>query len=310
MPTTPPPDKSPKKVSTPSSRKPFFVELKQLLAAGPQDIEKALQPLRTERIQQLQQLRQSQLIVYYSLEPLGREDAENFYEVLSTLEDVTNLDLFLFSPGGFSDPAFKMARLCQDVTRKGRFSVLIPLYAKSAATILALGADELIMGPPSELGPIDPQIRLNSKKLPVPLHALWDALQYIEQRVTINPNLASLYESLMSTIDLMSLGHYDREIQGAQQYAEYLLCQRMFKDDPAKARQISLRFTAGYKRHSYVIDRDEARHTLQLNVKDASPAEWKVIWQLHNLYHHLVRDSIRQKLPAKAIETADILFRP
>jgi hypothetical protein len=39
-----------------------------------------------------------------------------------------------------------------------RFVVVVPDIAKSAATIFALGAHEIVMGPPSDLGPIDPQV--------------------------------------------------------------------------------------------------------------------------------------------------------
>jgi hypothetical protein len=59
-----------------------------------------------------------------------------------------------------------------------------------------------------------------------------------------------------------------------------------------------------------VITRQEARQTLQLNVKDASPAEWELIWQLHHLYDHYVREAARRRNPAKVIETANILLRP
>ena len=41
---------------------------------------------------------------------------------------------------------------------KGKFSVLIPYYAKSAATLLSLAADEIVMGPMGELGPVDPSV--------------------------------------------------------------------------------------------------------------------------------------------------------
>lgn len=313
MPTKPQEEMDPpsKKSSSSSSyRQPFFIKLAKFVAENPQNVENKLKQLRKERIRRLQDMRQSQLIVYYSLDSLDRRDVERFYEVLTTLENVKNLDLFLSSPGGLSDPAFKMAYLCQECVGEGRFSVLIPHYAKSAATILALGADELVMGPPSELGPIDPQLRMSAKKPPLPLHALRDALQYIEQRATTDLKLAFLYRSLIDSLELMSLGHYDREIQGAQQYAEYLLSQRMFKEQPAKAKEVSRRLTAQYKRHSYVITRREARQTLQLNVKDASPAEWELIWQLHHLYDHYVREAARRRNPAKVIETANILLRP
>jgi hypothetical protein len=71
----------------------------------------------------------------------------------------------------------------------------------------------------------------------------------------------------------------------------------MFKDEPAKAKQVSLRLTAEYKRHSYVIDRQEARQTLQLNVKDASSASCTAMWQLHHLYDRLMRGPNPQRLP-------------
>jgi len=38
------------------------------------------------------------------------------------------------------------------------FNVIVPNFANSAATMLAIGADKIIMGTNSELGPIDPQI--------------------------------------------------------------------------------------------------------------------------------------------------------
>ena len=305
-----PQDPQSKKTNSSSSGQPFFIKLEKIVAANPQNVEKELQQLRKQRIRQLQELRQSQLIVYYSLESVTRRDAELFYEALRTLEDVENLDLFLLSLGGLSDAAFKMAYLCQECVGEGRFSVLIPYYAKSAATLLTLGADELVMGETSELGPIDPQLRMSANKLPLPLHALRDALEYIEERAKTHINLTDLYRNLIDSLELMSLGHYDREIQGAQQYAEHLLGQRMFKGDKAKAKEVSLRLTAQYKRHSYVISREEARQTLQLNVKDALPAEWELIWQLHHLYDHYVREAARRRKPAKIIETASILLHP
>ena len=133
---------TPRKVS----RTPFSLKLEQFVATKLQHIENQLQEFRIACIRELQDIRQSQVIVYYSAESLVRRDAKRFYEVLTTLEDVKNLDLFLMSPGGLSDPAFKMARLCQELVGEGRFSVLIPSYAKSAATILALGADGPSLG--------------------------------------------------------------------------------------------------------------------------------------------------------------------
>ncbi len=291
-------------------QEPFFIEIDRLRQQERRNVEAQLEVIRKERIRELQRLRgNSKLIVYYSFELLDFTDAQYFYEMLVSLGDIDNLDLFLLSPGGFSDPAFKIARLCQEVTKGGKFSVLIPYYAKSAATMLALGADELVLGPPSELGPIDPQIKLPSQDRQVPLHALRDALGYVEGRVVENPELAALYWPLIQTLDLMSLGDYDREIQSAEQYAQNLLCQRMFKDNPEQAEKVAKKLTREYKRHNYVVDRREAHEELKLNVIDAPPDVWKAMWQLHNLYDRLLRDTLAVAA-AKIFETLTVLLRP
>ncbi len=103
MPTKPQPEMNPQSEKTPSEQEfqePFFIKLEQFVAARPQNVENVLKQLRKERIRRLQDMRQSQLIVYYSLESLVRRDAERFFEVLTMLKDVKNLDLLLLSPGG------------------------------------------------------------------------------------------------------------------------------------------------------------------------------------------------------------------
>jgi ClpP class serine protease len=277
-------------------QEPFFIEIDRLRQQERRNVEAQLEVIRKERIRELQRLRgNSKLLVYYSFSLLDFADAQHFYEMLVSLGDVDNLDLFLLSPGGFSDPGFKIARLCQEVAT-GKFSVLIPYYAKSAATMLALGADELVMGPPSELGPIDPQIKLPSQNRQAPLHALRDALGYVEGRV-------------VQTLDLMSLGDYDREIQSAKQYAENLLRRRMFKDNPKQAEEVARKLAEEYKRHNYVVDRREAREALKLNVIDAPSDVWKAMWQLHNLYDRLLRDTLTVAAP-KVFETFTAMLRP
>lgn len=67
-----------------------------------------------------------------------------------------NLDLILHSPGG--DPAAAEQMLEYLRTRFKHIRAIVPLQAKSAATMIALGCDEIVMAGHSELGPIDPQI--------------------------------------------------------------------------------------------------------------------------------------------------------
>lgn len=66
------------------------------------------------------------------------------------------LDLILHSPGGSPEAAEQMVNYLR--TQFGYIRAFIPLQAKSAATMIALGCDEIVLGQHSELGPIDPQI--------------------------------------------------------------------------------------------------------------------------------------------------------
>ena len=70
-------------------------------------------------------------------------------------EDV-EIDIWLESPGGDAHAAYKLALLLRAHARLIR--VVVPDYAKSAATLLALAADEIYMAPSAELGPLDAQL--------------------------------------------------------------------------------------------------------------------------------------------------------
>lgn len=70
--------------------------------------------------------------------------------------DERELDLVVHSPGGSAEAAEQMLNYLR--TQFDHIRCIVPLQAKSAATMLALGCDEIVLGLHSELGPIDPQI--------------------------------------------------------------------------------------------------------------------------------------------------------
>jgi hypothetical protein len=79
--------------------------------------------------------------------------------------------------------------------------VIVPDQAKSAATLIALGAHEIIMGPSADLGPIDPQIQLPSK--PGSLVAAKDLIAAVEdaaQKVQEAKETYPLYAALLSDV--------------------------------------------------------------------------------------------------------------
>jgi ClpP class serine protease len=116
---------------------------------------------RQEAIKSIQEDTKRLLIVYEAnlwakRSSLGEEDIQPFTDLLARISSKQDVDLLLQSPGGDIEAAEKIVYMCREIA--GQFRVIVPEYAKSAATLIALASDEVIMGLASELGPIDAQL--------------------------------------------------------------------------------------------------------------------------------------------------------
>lgn len=87
-----------------------------------------------------------------------RDDALGFADLLCRIRPESDVDLVLHSRGGNPDAAEKLMQMVRRRVGEAALRVVVPDYAKSAATLMALGADTIAMSDTSELGPIDPQI--------------------------------------------------------------------------------------------------------------------------------------------------------
>jgi len=112
-------------------------------------------------VQKLESLRNSKTIIYITSDrkpPVGAKIAMDIIPVFSkqlrTIGKVPQIDLFLYSTGGDTMVPWRLVSMIREYCDK--FSVLIPYKAHSAATMIALGADEIVMSDLSELSPIDP----------------------------------------------------------------------------------------------------------------------------------------------------------
>ena len=92
--------------------------------------------------------------IFHLVEPT---DVHALMEVCYKVKE-RELDLIIHSPGGAPNAAEQMLNYLR--SRFDYIRAIVPLQAKSAATMIALGCDEIVMGDHSELGPIDPQLRI------------------------------------------------------------------------------------------------------------------------------------------------------
>jgi len=95
---------------------------------------------------------------------IGSEDIPAIGDALLSIGDVDRLDLIVDGPGGDGTIAEKVIDLCRCYCKT--FRVIVPNRAKSAATIIALGTDEIVMGHTSEIGPIDAQVVVMAGGIP------------------------------------------------------------------------------------------------------------------------------------------------
>jgi len=126
------------------------------------DLIKEQDEKRRTLIKEIQQIAGGTKVINYCTNwghPAGniiRPDLLVFNEMLSALQFPEKLDLIIHSPGGIVEVAETIVATIRDSVKS--FRVLVPEAAKSAATLIALGSDEILMSPIAELGPIDPAI--------------------------------------------------------------------------------------------------------------------------------------------------------
>lgn len=191
-------------------------------------------------------------------------------------KNVKPILLIIHSKGGEVEPAYLISKTCKENSPK--FVVAIPRRAKSAATLISLGAKEIHMGSMSELGPIDPQFGN------LPALGLSSSLETIAKVVSKYPNSSDMFaEYLNKQLNLRLLGYFERVSESAKQYAQRLLED---KTNLKEIQDIAHAFVYEYKDHSFVIDKEEARKYLGDIIK-VNTEEYKLANDIHKFMSNL-----------------------
>jgi len=267
---------------------------------------------RQQSILEIQEQTGRKLIVYIAnhQHPAGginQSDILAFGDLLDGVSGV-DLDLLLQSPGGDIDVAEKIVYMCRG--RASGFRVIVPESAKSAATLIALAADEIVMSDTSELGPIDPQITINTpdgKTISRPARSFLDGLQAIQSEVDkAGGTLSPVYFPLLDQLDPALIDFCSKAIRRAERFAEKWLKRYQCISAPKRAKQIAKKLLdpKRYLMHGTVIDHSEAKEQLQLCVTYLAPNDplWQAIWRLYCTYEIDMR---KEKL-AKLIESEGV----
>jgi len=190
-------------------------------------------------------------------------DMQGFMEAVSNVSE-RELDLFLLSPGGSAEAAESIVEYLR--TRFDHIRAVIPLAAMSAATMIALSCDEIIMGTHSQLGPIDPQFTIVTPEGPrsAPAQAILDTWATAQDDLATNPKKMAAWLPIIRSYapGLIAQCVHAREL--SESYVEGWLRRFMFKDDPKRderAASVAKWFSAyeHFRSHGRRVSRDEAK---------------------------------------------------
>ena len=220
---------------------------------------------------------------------VSEEDVRYFQELLSPLPPGASIDLLLHSNGGDASTAEKLVRMLRAVTvpqdssiPKGELRVIVPDRAKSAATLLALGANRIVMSTTSELGTIDPQVPQYNQEGYAAWISVFDylsAYDSVARRLESNPD-DPVAQAEFSRFDPVQRRTFEQERDYVRMTAENLLKRQGANFTLATHRLMD---TTTFRAHHQVIDWDVAKNYIGLNIDfmDSANALWKLYWKLY-----------------------------
>ena len=222
------------------------------------------------------------LLCYVSRGSIDEPDTYYLTRLLEAIDQRERITLLLDSPGGDVDAAEKFVHLLRDVCESPSDSmpaleVVVPRRAKSAATLIALGADRIVMSDSSELGPIDPQFPHAGDWVSV--FALLRAYEKAEERCAKFPDNTA-FAMAFGNIDPVLVEALRQAQSRARTCAENLLKRQggSYTAAPAVLMDVD-RFPS----HGQMIDWRTAKEIgiPQVHFRDRRTPIWQRYWRLY-----------------------------
>lgn len=243
---------------------------------------------RRENYQAIETYRGRPLIVYAtSTRPnvpamMAGDAVREFIDQIDAIPaDAKSVDVLLHSTGGDALTAWKIMSLLRE--RFETVGVLVPFMAFSAATIFALGADEIVMHPHASLGPIDPQLVIpqsSGGQRPFAYEDVGAFLRFLhgDVKVTEQVHISAVIDKLFSVVDPVHIGAAKRASELSSAVGERLLLTHMSSaEDKNKARQIAENLNKSFFAHGDAVSRRRAKE-LELKIADDSAELAKLLW--------------------------------
>lgn len=255
-------------------------------------------------IKQIEQKRNSKVITYLTSDrkgPVNGKIAMDIIPIISSqlrkIGKTDKIDLFLYSTGGDTMVPWRLVSMIREYA--DNFSVLIPYKAHSSATMIALGADQIVMSDLSELSPIDPSAANvfnpqdpNNKQNRIPI-SVEDVMAYFDLAknkfgIKEDEELVKVFNKFVESdpqIHPLALGNINRIHTLIRILAKRLLKSHQNPMSEEQIDQLVDYFTEKLYSHQYYIGRKEAKNDLGLNTVVSADAEIaELMTQLYEEY--------------------------
>jgi hypothetical protein len=270
--------------------------------------EEAKSVQRLKLIEQIEKERDSAVICYITGDrakfntKIGDDVIPILFRHLELIDNENNIDLLLYTRGGDMVVPIRIVKLVRNYCKK--FSILVPYRAHSAGTLVALGADEIVMTKLGELTPVDPTTKhpfnprdpIDQKKvIPISVEDITSYFLLAKDKVKIKEDkMSEIYDNLTKHSYLdprhlhpLALGNVYRAQRMIRMLSERLLSSHM---DPGRKEnnkkvieKIVNEITSDICIHNYPIYRDEAK-ALGLNVVFPNDKLERMLWNIYERY--------------------------
>jgi ClpP class serine protease len=262
---------------------------------------------KKEIFQKIEKQRHSRVIAYLTGDrqgPINAKIAMDIIPVISAqlrkIGRTQNIDLFLYSAGGDTMVPWRLVSMIREYC--DNFSVLIPYKAHSAATMISLGADEIVMSDLSEISPIDPSTanifnpsdpQNPQNKIPVSVEDVMAYFDLAKNKFGIknDQELTAIFNKFIEStpqIHPLALGNINRTHNLIRMLAKRLLKSHrtLMKDEEID--KIVDDFTEKLYSHQYLIGRKEAKD--DLNLKTVIYADRELSESMTQLYEEYKKE--------------------
>ncbi len=244
---------------------------------------------RKKLYEKIEKIRKRPLIAYVtSIRPgcsvqMATDIIPFLIKQINKIKDTDSVDILILSNGGDPIVSWRIISILRE--RFKNVGVLVPYTAYSAATLLALGADEIIMHPYANLGPLDPQLSFpdkNGKQKNIGYEDIIKYIDFVKETSNNEPSvLIDALDKLTKELPPTLIGFAKRSSSLGQTMCEKLLNTHMTND--SKVKEIINSLHNNYYHHGYPLSRKEAIN-LGLPITKSNPEIEELLWDLYEDY--------------------------